>query len=226
MENLPTWSPDGKYLYFCSGTELSDDLKKEEVLYDLCRISYNTAANAWGEVETIIDASHFGKSISFPRISPDGAKLLFCASDGGYFSIHYLSSDLYMLDLQTNQISRLPINSEQSESFHSWSSNSRWFVFAGKRKDGLCSRLYFSHVDDAGNAGKPVLLPQKNPRFYDTFIVNYNVPELISAPVKVDHWKLVQAARGEAIKAEFDPAVNIDALSGATRIAKNQERSK
>ena len=125
-----------------------------------------------------------------------------------------------MLDMKTKEYGELDINSEHSESFHSWSSNSRWFVFASKRRDGLCSRLYFSYVDILGNTYKPFLMPQKDPTFYDTYIMNYNVPELISGPVTVSHWKLMLEVHRAAMDAKFDPTVDIDALSGATKIEK------
>lgn len=217
MENLPNWSPDGKYLYFCSAPELKDLSKYNESKYDLMRISYDVSTNIWGEVEQVIAAAETGKSISFPKVSPDGKYLLFCMSDHGYFSIKFPSSDLYILDLKTKKYRKLNINSEYTESYHTWSSNSRWFVFASKRKDGLCSRLYFSYVDTLGNVYKPLLLPQKDPSFYDTYIKNYNVPELIAGPVKVSPWKLTQAAHREPTQPNFDPTVDVDALSGATK---------
>jgi hypothetical protein len=224
-ENLPNWSPDGKYLYFCSGPEwLVSKGEYNLSQYDLMRIAYDVEANNWGEVEPILTAKETGKSVSFPRVSPDGKHLLFCMSDCGYFSIHYLSSDLYMLDLKTKKYRKLDINSEHSESFHSWSSNSRWFVFASKKKDGLCSRLYFSYVDTLGNVYKPFLMPQKNPTFYDTYIMNYNVPELIDGPVTVSHWNLTQVAHKEPVKARFDSTVNVDALSGATKIETKESK--
>jgi len=219
-ENLPNWSPDGKYLYFCSGPEWVSKDGYNVSKYDLMRISYDVETNHWGDVEPILTAAETGKSISFPKISPDGKHLLFCMSDYGYFSIHFPSSDLYMLDLAGKQYRKLNINSEHSESYHSWSSNSRWFVFASKRKDGLCSRLYFSYVDTLGNVYKPFLMPQKNPTFYDTYIMNYNVPELIDGPVTVSAWKLTQGAHKAPMHAKFDSTVNIDALSGATKIVK------
>jgi hypothetical protein len=224
MENLPNWSPDGKYLYFCSGPEW---LSKEQLnvsKYDLMRIFYDVETNEWGEVEPILTARETGKSISFPKISPDGKYLLFCMSDYGYFSINFPSSDLYMLDLKTKQYRKLNINSEYSESYHSWSSNSRWFVFASKRKDGLCSRLYFSYVDTLGNVYKPFLMPQKDPTFYDTYIMNYNIPELINGPVTVSHWKLMQVALKAPMNANFDSTIDIDALSGATKIVKKESK--
>ena len=222
LENLPTWSPDGKYLYFISGPEWTEKKKYSELKYDLMRISYDIETNHWGELDTILTTAETGESISFPKISPDGKYVLFCMSDYGYFTIHFRSSDLYMFDLRTNKYWKLDVNSEDVESYHSWSSNSRWFVFSSKRKDGLCSRLYFSYVDSNGDAYKPFLMPQKDPDFYKTFIKNYNIPELIDGPVTVNHWKLAQVAREVPIQAEFDSTVNIDALSGATKIVKTQ----
>lgn len=221
MENLPNWSPEGKYLYFCSGPEWTDNKKYDELKYDLMRISYDVETNHWGKLDTILTAAETGKSISFPKISPDGKYILFCMSDHGYFTIHFTSSDLYMLDLKTRKYWKLAVNSEHVESYHSWSGNSRWFVFSSKRKDGLCSRLYFSYVDTIGNVYKPFLMPQKDPHFYDTYIKNYNIPELIDGPVAVSHWKLARTAHKMPIQAKFDSTVNIDALSGATKILKN-----
>jgi len=224
MENLPNWSPDGKYLYFCSAPEWGDKEDAESKKYDLMRISYDVETNQWGDVEPIITAKETGKSISFPRVSPDGENLLFCMSDYGYFSIHFPSSDLYMLDLKTKKYRKLDISSDHSESFHSWSSNSRWFVFASKRKDRLCSRLYFSYVDSLGNVYKSFLMPQKDPTFYDTYIMNYNVPELIDGPVTVSHWNLMKVAHKAPMNANFDPTVDVDALSGATKVVKKEQK--
>jgi hypothetical protein len=219
-ENTPAWSPDGKYLYFISGPQWTDSTEYDRDRYNLMRISYDVETNQWGEVETVIDAADISKSVTFPRISPDGKYLLFTMCDYGYFTIYSACSDLYMLDMKTNRYRRLDVNSEFTESYHSWSSNSRWFVFVSKRRDGLCSRLYFSYVDTLGNVHKPFLLPQKDPAFYDTFVMNYNLPEMIDGPVKVSPWNLMQAAHKEPVKADFDQTVDIDALSGATKIIK------
>lgn len=218
LENLPNWSPDGKYIYFCSAPDSAKEPDYANFKYDLRRISYDVTTGEWGDVEILLSEKDTGRSVSFPKVSPDGKYLLFCMSDYGYFSIHFKSSDLYMMDLATKAYWKLDINSEQSESYHSWSSNSKWFVFASKQRDGLCSRFYFSSVDDSGKASKPVLMPQENPEFYDTFIMNYNIPELITGPVKTSHWDLMNVARGEAISANFDKTVDIDALSGATKM--------
>ena len=217
-ESMPVWSPDGRYLYFGRAHKPEGHQLHDSIMYDLMRISYDVESGHWGEPDTILTAHETGLSISWPRISPDGRYILFCMSRHGYFSIHYPSSDLYIIDMETRKYHRLDVNSDHSESFHSWSRNGRWFVYAGKQLNALCSRPYFCYFDSSGKAYKPFILPQKNPEFYSTYLKNYNVPELVSERININKWELTKTVRGKAINAEFDPAVNVDALSGATRI--------
>jgi hypothetical protein len=49
-------------------------------------------------------------------------------------------------------------------------------------------------MDAAGNFSKPVLLPQRDPAFYDSFTRTYNLPELIESPVTVTSRALAHAA--------------------------------
>lgn len=48
------------------------------------------------------------------------------------------------------------VNSSDAESYHSWSSNSRWFVFSSRRDDGLYTRLYIAHASPDEQIGKPL----------------------------------------------------------------------
>jgi len=218
-ETLPCWSPDGRFLYYCSAPELSDTIKYDEVKYDLLRIPFNTENNEWGEVDTVLLSSEVGKSISFPKISPDGKYLIFCLASHGYFTIYNVTSDLYIMNLETGEYYPFPYNSNSVDSYHSWSSNGRWFVFSSKRLNGLCARPYISYFDKDGKSHKPFLLPQKDPRFYYSFINNYNIPELIKSSVSVNRNKLLETVINDPINAEFDRNVDLDALSGATRFA-------
>jgi hypothetical protein len=192
VETFPTWSPDGRTLYFCSTAPLPV-ARHREVRYDLMRISYDPDSQRWGEVEPVLLAKDTGLSIVEPRVSPDGRWLLCCMSEYGEFPAFQPSSDLYLMDLTTRRYARLDINSPRAESWHCWSSNSRWIAFASKRVDGTFARLYFSYVDDQGRAHKPVLLPQRDPTFYDRFLKTYNVPELTPTPVPVTERDLVEA---------------------------------
>jgi len=101
--------------------------------------------------------------------------------------------------------------STQCDSFHSWSSNSRWIVFSSKRDDGLFARPYFSYLDADGKAHKPFVLPQEDPTYYDSCIRTYNAPELATAPVPASRRELGRVIRSpgpdESIKAVLDPRV-------------------
>ncbi len=206
LETYPTWSPDGRYLYFCSAPltwtdrkVIPADYKKNK--YDLVRISYDIDKDEWGKLENVLLSRDTGLSILLPRISPDGRWLLFCMSDYGCFPVYQRSSDLYIIDLeksrQTGQYEprKLNINSNESESWHSFSTNSRWIVFSSKRDSGAFTRPYFCYIDEKGKAYKPFLLPQEDPDHYNTYLRTYSVPELINGPVRVTGEKLGRVVR-------------------------------
>lgn len=216
-ENLPCWSADGKHIYFCSSIPITDTIAWEDMKYDLMRVSFDVETNTWGEVEPVLLASEIGGTISFPKTSPDGEWLLFTKASHGYFTIFNETSDLYMLNLRTNEYFPFPYNTQEVESFHSWSSNGKWFVFSSKSIDGLCTRPFFAYFDN-GKFSKPFVLPQKDPLFYKSFKDNYNVPELITGEVKLNKRELLKTARGKAKPVQFDPNVNVDGLSGASKI--------
>ncbi|HNT36049.1 MAG TPA: hypothetical protein PKH07_13760, partial [bacterium] len=208
LETYPNWSADGRFLYFCSGPQLPVERYKE-IKYDLMRIAYDVDSDSWGAMETIVSASDTGLCVTHPKPSPDGRYVLFCMCDHGNFSIIQSSSDLYLLDTSTGAYRRLDINSDEVESYHSWSSNSRWFVFSSKRRDGLLAKPYFCHVDEKGRVSKPFLLPQRDPLFYDSFLKTFNVPELINGPVRVSSKEISRTVWNKAdhLKAKLDPKV-------------------
>jgi hypothetical protein len=119
----------------------------------------------------------------------------------GSFPAFKQDSDLYIMDLDTARRTgqykyhRLDINSNQSESWHCWSSNSRWIAFSSKRDFGVFTRIYLSYVDEAGEVYKPILLPQKDPAFYDSCLQTYSIPELVVEPVRVTKEKLGRVIR-------------------------------
>lgn len=123
------------------------------------------------------------------------------------------------MDLETMQYQPLKnVNSEYTESFHSWSSNSKWFLFVSKRIDGLYSRVYFCHVDKNGMVSNPILLPQKHANYYENSTINYNRPVFIKRKIEAQSYQLSKKAFEKVIETNFDPSIDINALSGATRI--------
>ncbi len=200
METFPNWSPDGKYLYFTRAPERLDSTKYNEIRYDLMRIAFDALTGQFGNMEEVYLASEIGKSVTFPKVSPDNRYVMFTLSDFGTFSIWHKESDLYLLDTVSKEVTRLPVNSEYVESYHSWSSSGYWFVFSSKRQDGQTARPYFSFIDEGGKVTKPFVLPQKNPEFYDSFIKTYNIPEMVKGPFEFDTWKLVREASVPPLK--------------------------
>lgn len=189
-ETFPTFSSDGKFLYFCSA-EAVDSMPKQfrDVKYSLCRIAFDEEKRTFGnEVDTLYSASKQGRSVSFPRISPDGQLLVFTLSDYGNFSIWHKDADLYTIQLKTGIIEPMVLlNSDDVESYHSWSSNSRWLVFSSRREDGLYTKPYIAYISESGTSHKPFLLPQRNPKEYYKAQQNaYNLPEFVCGKIPYD----------------------------------------
>ncbi len=191
-ENWPAWDPDGRFLYYCSAAPMPVDHYRK-VRYDLMRISYDIEGDRWGQPEALLASEASGASAALPRISPDGRWALFCLFPYGNFPIYQPGSDLYVMDLQTLRHRRLEINSDQADTWHCWSGNSRWIVFSSKRRDGLFARPYFSYVDQQGKFHKPFLLPQQDPSYYDACLDTFNVPELVREAIRVTPGELADA---------------------------------
>ena len=154
--------------------------------YNLYRVSFDPETGTIGkDVELVLAAADFNGSICFPRPSYDGKYLMFTLCDYGTFPIWHHEADLWLLDLVTGETRPMDeVNSPDTDSYHNWSANSRWFVFSSRRGDGLFTRLYIAHFDENGVAGKPFLLPQRDPRNYDEDLFrSYNVPEFTTGPV-------------------------------------------
>ena len=182
LETFPTFSPDGKYIYYCVANSKGLGSKNLKGLqYALVRIPFEEQTGKFG---TQVDTLYQARSVCHPKVSPDGKHLLFTVADYGTFPIWHPEADLYMMDLKTGDVDSLSIvNSKKSDTYHSWSHNSRWFVFASKRDDGLYGKPYFCYIDRQGKAHKPFVLPQEEPTFYDNFLKSFNIPELSRGPV-------------------------------------------
>lgn len=188
MVTFPVFSPDGQWVYYCEANAVPLPDSILDVRYDIRRIPFDVGRGSWQtEGETVWASRARGESASMPKISPDGRYLLFTASAYGTFPIWHRESDLRLLDLTTGTVDSLQVvNSARSDTYHSWSSNSRWFVFASKRDDGLYGKPYLAYIDREGRARKPFVIPQKDPEHYDMTLKSYNIPELSTGPLPFD----------------------------------------
>lgn len=201
-ETFPSWSPDGRHLYFCSAG-YHDYKDFQQIRYDLLRIEFDATTEKFGKTDTVISAAKDGYSVSFPRISPDGRFLLFCKTQYGNFTIWHDDSDLVLLNLETGLTLIPDINSNKTESYHTWSSNGRWIVFSSRRDDGLYTRLYFSHFDQSGVLHKPFILPQRDPGHNTALLKSYNVPELVKSRIQLDPRILTPVIKSDAVQSTF-----------------------
>jgi WD40-like Beta Propeller Repeat len=208
METFPCWSPDGKYLYFCRTAQVKEGFDYMKVKYDLVRKSFDQTEGTFGNDEVVFDALSLNKSVSFPSISPDGRYLVFTLHDYGTFSIWHKEADLYLIDLHSGKTGRMTINSNETESYHSWSSNGRWLVFSSKRGDGLTARPYFAYFVSPDSVGKPFVLPQKDPSLYGRLEKTFNRPEFITGRIKAGPRDFAAASDKEPLKAGWKEKTN------------------
>ena len=202
LEVYPTWSPDGKYLYYCKSVPLPEEMRDKDIRttypkiqYNLYRRSFDVATHGFGDEELVYDAASNDKSVTLPRVSPDGHYLLFAIGQYGCFHIRHNDGDIVCMPLNQDSIAThadnpsflnmTNVNSEgRPDSYPSWSSNGHWIMVASRREDGNYCRVYFSYFNN-GKAEKAFMLPQEDPEHNTFLLKSYNRPEFMVEPVKI-----------------------------------------
>ena len=213
METFPNWSPDGKTLYYCNceldkvmDLETMPDsmiareiaLRYNLIRYSLKKMDFDPQTQTFGEPQMVVDAPARGKSITLPRVSPDGRYVLYTEGNYGQFHIWHKSSDLWVKDLQADTCYALKqANSKDVDSYHTWSSNGRWIVFSSRRDDGNYTRPYIAYFDKKGKSRKAFMLPHEDPEETLLLMRSYNVPELTTDPVRVSAKELRECIYNE-----------------------------
>lgn len=188
-ETYPAFSADGKTIYYCTSKKYKVPEECDKIRYDLCKIDFDPENGRIGtKVDTLIKASAVGKCVTHPRPSFDGKWLMYSYANYSVFPLNHPEADLWLMNIETGE--KKPIdgaNSDDAESFHNWSSNSRWIVFSSRRLDGVTNRLFICHIDAEGNSTKAFLLPQRNPRqYYEDMVKAYNTPDFTLTKVELD----------------------------------------
>ena len=214
FEVFPAWSPDGLSLYYCSAHfEYTDSLgdrglelisRSNTIKYNIYRKRFNPQTGEFAPRELVFDAAAMDKSATLPRISPDGRFLMFTLAEYGVFHIWHRDADLWLLDLHTGKASPArTLNSPDTESYHSWSSNGRWVVFSSRRYDGNYTRPFFAHIDSKGRQSKPFELPCSNPDYHRQFMKCYNVPEFMHGPVTITPQQFADILKSDGEKVKY-----------------------
>jgi Tol biopolymer transport system component/Flp pilus assembly protein TadD len=190
VQSNPVWSPDGKTILFARSESyklagLKDPssavVERDEVTeffeggkkfrYDIYRVDFNEGRG--GEAVPLAGASGNGMSNYFPRYSPDGKWIVFCQSDS--FMLLRPDSTLYILPAAGGAPRKMRCNFPgRMNSWHSWSPNGRWLVFASKA-NGPFTQLWLTHIDDQGNDSPAVVLEH-----FTTADRAANIPEFVN----------------------------------------------
>jgi hypothetical protein len=189
VQTNPSWSPDEKYIVFARAktkNEIHEDIlniktifdntdihtlnKKNNIQFDLYRIAFNQGK---GSVpEPIEGASNNGMSNYFARYSPNGKWIVFTQSKTGIML--QPDSQLFIISSGGGIARKMRCNRNLFNSWHSWSSNSRWLLFSSKVNSPY-TEIFITHVDDEGNDSPPVLLSRFSEVGYAA-----NVPEFVN----------------------------------------------
>ena len=203
VQSNAIWAPDGKSIIFSRADALprenideyivqDADLinefveRKQTFKFDLYRIPFNDGDG--GTAEPIMGASENGKSNYFPAVSPDGKWLVYCQAE--HFMLLMPDSRLYIVPLEGGNARELKSNLNSLNSWHAWSPNSKWVVFASKGLSAYTD-MFLTHIDEIGDASIPVLVDKARvfervinyPEFVnrdpeDVFLMDYDYVEL------------------------------------------------
>jgi hypothetical protein len=226
VQSNPEWSPDGKTVLFsrAKAHELKALKEHDKVLlqrheakeffeggrtlqFDICTVDFNEGRG--GTAELLEGASGNGKSNYFPKFSPDGKWIVFCQADA--FMLLRPDSTLYIMPAGGGTPRKMRCNLDgKMNSWHSFSPNGRWLVFASKAR-GPYTQLWLTHIDKDGADTPAVLLEN----FTDADRAA-NIPEFVNvAPEKfasirqefADYYTYYHLARRYSIRREYGPAI-------------------
>jgi Flp pilus assembly protein TadD len=172
VQSNPAWSPDGQSIVFARSRahQLQNLRDKQKALltpeecndfvdghtlfkFDLYRVPFNGGKG--GVAEPLAGASGNGMSNYFARFSPDGRWIAFCQANS--FMLLQPDSKLYLLPAAGGEARSLRSNTARMNSWHSWSSNSRWLIFSSKVNSAY-TQLFVTHIDENGMDAPAVLL--------------------------------------------------------------------
>ncbi|OGU58336.1 MAG: hypothetical protein A2X64_09970 [Ignavibacteria bacterium GWF2_33_9] len=189
VQSNPSWYPDGKKVVFARAryyklpeiekskkailpVELAADFVSKKIMYkyDLCTVDFNEGNG--GNVNLLHGASQNEMSNYFPKVSPDGKWIVFNQAES--FMLLMPDSKLFIMPVSGGTPRLMNCNLSNMNSWHSWSPNGKWLVFASKH-NGPYTQLWITHIDENGNDSPPVLLDN-----FSFSNLACNIPEFVN----------------------------------------------
>ena len=139
LSQVPSWSIDGRSLYWerqCNGQKFT--IMKGD-------LSYNDDST-YGAYATLVNIHELtGQDVGdnrFPRVSPDGKKVVFTSYRGG-------NADIYLMNANGGGVTQVTNSSGEDEAA-SWSPNGQQLIFASNRDGNY--EIYLMNADGSGQA--------------------------------------------------------------------------
>lgn len=198
LETFPSFSVDGKYIYYSSASNPFGESIPEadeyaravrNIHYSLRRVSFDAETGTIGDKPEDVITATDSTSYHFPRFSPDGKWLSYAQSYNGTFPMWHMETRVgihSMENAQQKNTNSDDIKTPIHASYHTWSHNSKWIAFASKSYDTQYSRVYFVHISPDGTMSKPLVLPQADPQHDDLNLKSYNIPDVSTTAVPFD----------------------------------------
>lgn len=225
-ENVfPTWSKDGRRLYFCRSPRKEYDSlpcpscadtaksfrqnRVEQIWDDLMQIDFDPLSRRFSNEACTYPFSRMHKSATMPKLSKDGRYMIVSLLKTSSFPIQNLG-DFYRIDLQdSNRVTEITeLNTPGSEKGHSFSSSGKWMVFSSSRRTGAVPETYVTHFDPAtGRFSPPFLIPQEQGDFYLTNLKGFVFPVLSTVPAELQAHDLARTASGAAMELDVDTSL-------------------
>ncbi len=199
---FPTWSPDGRTLYFCRTAtvnldSLTPENEKETLAafrYDLYKIDFNPDTDTFGTPEIVYPVSRHHVSAAMPAVHPSGRYILVSALLMGSHASQN-QGDIYLIDTEKDTIRALDeLNSPDGEAAAGWSVDGNWVVYRSKMQNGSNSALYIAHFEcdsAGGHFSTPFVLPERNSYYYNrnTRMQIFPVFSRTPSPLNPQKWR-------------------------------------
>ncbi len=207
----PTWTPDGKTIIFSRAKAKdpytpnqkmpakANDPEETPIQYSLYRIPFNNGKG--GKAIPIQGASFNGKSNSFAKVSPDGKYVVWVQARNGL--LMRPDSKLWILPIDGGTPRELDCNSNNMNSWHSFSPNSRWLVFTSK-KYSMYTQMFLTHIDPNGKDSPAILIPNSTAHNRAS-----NLPEF--ANIKYEDLDTIETPAVSHFRYRLEAGKNIDA---------------